>query len=136
MSTAAFIFTPFPPFWPPAKTTPKLSTDFPLRLSSSSAFRPRQPSPLSTFSTLPGGDGGNGSDENAGDENKREEMIMLVEAGRSKESLPKDLAAGIQAGKVPGSVIERFLVLEKSGIMRWLLQFGGFKERLLADDLS
>lgn len=51
------------------------------------------------------------------------------------ETLPKDLEAAIQAGKVPGSVVERFLELEKSAIFRWLLQFGGFKERLLADDL-
>ena len=62
-------------------------------------------------------------------------MIVLAEAGRSMESLPKDLAAAIQAGRIPGSVIERFLGLEKSGLMRWLMQFGGFKERLLADDL-
>lgn len=60
---------------------------------------------------------------------------MLAEAGRSMESLPKDLAAAIQSGRIPGSVIERFLGLEKSGFMRWLMQFGGFKERLLADDL-
>ncbi|GMJ15532.1 hypothetical protein HRI_005222400 [Hibiscus trionum] len=160
MSTAAFLFTPFPPFSPLAKPTPNLSTSFPHRLhfrlsSSSTGLRHRQPSSVSTFSTLPGGGGGdinnnnnsgggggnhdngkgNGGDENAGDKNKRETMIILAEAGRSMESLPKDLAAGIQAGKVPGSVIERFLGLEKSGFMRWLMQFGGFKERLLADDL-
>ncbi|KAK8545067.1 hypothetical protein V6N13_066379 [Hibiscus sabdariffa] len=34
-------------------------------------------------------------------------MIILTEAGKSTESLPKDLAAGIQTGKVPGSVIDR-----------------------------
>ncbi|KAK8520574.1 hypothetical protein V6N13_030983 [Hibiscus sabdariffa] len=162
MSTAAFLFTPFPPFSPLAKPTPSLSTSFPPRLhlrlsSSSTGLRHRQHSSFSTFCTLPGGDGGdvnnnnnnnsgggggnhdngkgNGGDENAGDENKRKAMIILAEAGRSMESLPKDLAAGIQAGKVPGSVIERFLGLEKSGLMRWLMQFGGFKERLLADDL-
>ena len=62
-------------------------------------------------------------------------MIVLADAGRSMESLPKDLAAVIQAGRIPGSVVERFLCLEKSGLMRWLMQFGGFQERLLADDL-
>ena len=55
--------------------------------------------------------------------------------GRSLESLPKDLAAAIEAGRVPGSIVSRYLDLEKSAVFRWLLQFGGFKERLLADDL-
>lgn len=55
--------------------------------------------------------------------------------GRSLDSLPEDLAAAIEAGKVPGSIVYRYFELEKSAIFRWLLQFGGFKERLLADDL-
>ncbi|KAK8649708.1 hypothetical protein V6N13_139374 [Hibiscus sabdariffa] len=87
-------------------------------------LRHRQPSSFSTFSILPGGDdgdinnnnnsgGGSGGGNhdngkgNGGDETKREAMIILAEAGRSMESLLKDLAAGIQFGKVPGSVIER-----------------------------
>ncbi|MBA0558159.1 hypothetical protein Golob_015189, partial [Gossypium lobatum] len=140
---------------------PKISTTFPLHLRISSfsttntttTLRYRQPSPLLTFSSLPGGnggdinnsDGGGGNDDNgkgnggggedAGDKNRKEAMVVLAEAGRSMESLPKDLAAAIQSGRIPGSVIERFLGLEKSGFMRWLMQFGGFKERLLADDL-
>ncbi|TXG73277.1 hypothetical protein EZV62_001856 [Acer yangbiense] len=61
--------------------------------------------------------------------------MVLAEAKRSLESLPMDLAAAIRDGKIPGAVITRFLELEKSGLMRWLMQFGGFKERLLADDL-
>lgn len=51
------------------------------------------------------------------------------------ETLPNDLVAAIQAGRIPGAVVSRFLELEKSGFFRWLLNFGGFKERLLADDL-
>ncbi|KAF2293686.1 hypothetical protein GH714_004175 [Hevea brasiliensis] len=58
-----------------------------------------------------------------------------VEVGRSLESLPKDLAGAIEAGRVPGSIVHRYFELEKSTVFRWLLQFGGFKERLLADDL-
>lgn len=61
--------------------------------------------------------------------------MLLSEAGRTLDSLPKDLAAAIRAGKIPPAVIERFLSLEKSAFMRWLMQLGGFKERLLADDL-
>lgn len=60
---------------------------------------------------------------------------MLAQAGRALDSLPKDLVAAIKAGKIPADVIVRFLALEKSGFMRWLMQFAGFKERLLADDL-
>lgn len=84
-----------------------------------------------------GGDdqGDGGGEDNAGDKNRLEALLVLKEAGRSLESLPKDLAAAIQAGRIPGLVVTRFLELEKSGILRWLLQFGGFKERLLADDL-
>ncbi|XVF04740.1 hypothetical protein REPUB_Repub05bG0111100 [Reevesia pubescens] len=165
MSIATCLFTPFPSFSPLPKPTTKCSTPFPFHLhirisSSSTGLRHRQPSPFLIFSTLPGGDGGdincnnnnnnnsgggggnneNGKgkgdgDENAGDKNRKEAMIVLAEAGRSMESLPKDLAAAIQAGTIPGSVVERFLGLENSGLMRWLMQFGGFKERLLADDL-
>lgn len=61
--------------------------------------------------------------------------ILRCKVGRSLENLPKDLAAAIQAGRVPGSIVKRYFELEQSPIMRWLLNFGGFKERLLADDL-
>ncbi|KAM2279189.1 hypothetical protein ACFX1S_040062 [Malus domestica] len=59
----------------------------------------------------------------------------MAEAGRSSESLPKDLAAAIKAGRVPGLIVKRFFELGKSAVFRWLLGFDGFKERLLADDL-
>lgn len=62
-------------------------------------------------------------------------MAAIAEAGRSSESLPKDLVAAIEAGRVPGSIVRRFFELEKSAVFRWLLGFDGFKERLLADDL-
>lgn len=61
--------------------------------------------------------------------------MVLAEAGRQLESLPKDLAAAIEAGRIPGSVVSRFFELDRSPFFRWLMQFGGFKERLLADDL-
>ncbi|XP_018830943.1 protein RETICULATA-RELATED 4, chloroplastic-like [Juglans regia] len=48
--------------------------------------------------------------------------------------MPKDLRAAVEAGRIPGSVVDRFLELEKAGLFRWLMQFGGFKERLLAED--
>lgn len=64
-----------------------------------------------------------------------EAVAAIAEAGRSSESLPKDLVAAIEAGRVPGSIVRRFFELEKSAVFRWLLGFDGFKERLLADDL-
>lgn len=80
-------------------------------------------------------DNGEGDDDNAAHKNREEAMMVLAAAKRALESLPKDLGAAIQAGRIPGAVVSRFLDLEKSGLLRWLLQFGGFKERLLADDL-
>lgn len=82
-----------------------------------------------------GGGGGGGDDDDAGEKNKSEAFLVLAEAGRSLESIPKDIAASIDAGKIPGSIVKRYLELEKSAVFRWLLQFSGFKERLLADDL-
>ena len=71
----------------------------------------------------------------AEDKNKKEALMVLVEAGRSLKNLPYDLTATIKAGRVPSAVVSRFLELEKSPVLRWLMQFDGFKERLLADDL-
>ncbi|CAK9147530.1 unnamed protein product [Ilex paraguariensis] len=82
-----------------------------------------------------GGDGGGGEDGDAGERNKAEAILALAEVERSLESIPKDLAAAIEAGRIPGSIVYRYFELEKSPVFRWLLQFGGFKERLLADDL-
>ncbi|KAF3330742.1 Protein RETICULATA-RELATED 4 [Carex littledalei] len=88
-----------------------------------------------------GGGGGNGDgkedddDDDSNEKNLAEAMLVLGAAGRGLETLPSDLAAAIKAGRIPGDIVTRFLELEKSPLMRWLLQFGGFKERLLADDL-
>lgn len=82
-----------------------------------------------------GGGGDGGGADSAGDRNRKEALMVLAEAGRQLESLPKDLAAAIEAGRIPGSVVSRFFELDRSPFFRWLMQFGGFKERLLADDL-
>ncbi|CAB4278448.1 unnamed protein product [Prunus armeniaca] len=84
-----------------------------------------------------GGDDGdiNGGSDNAGGKNLAEALLVLAESKRGLESLPKDLAAAIQAGRIPGSVVSRYFELEKSGLFKWLMQFAGFRERLLADDL-
>jgi hypothetical protein len=82
-----------------------------------------------------GGGGGGRGGGGDGDSNKHEAILALAEIGRSLDSLPKDLAAAIESGKIPGSIVLRYFELEKSPLFRWLLQFGGFRERLLADDL-
>ncbi|KAA8528075.1 hypothetical protein F0562_035056 [Nyssa sinensis] len=82
-----------------------------------------------------GGGGGEGEGGDSGDKNKAEAILVLANIGRSLDSIPKDLAAAIESGKIPGSIVLRYFELEKSPLFRWLLQFGGFKERLLADDL-
>lgn len=82
-----------------------------------------------------GGGGGSEGEGDAGNRNKAEAILALAEVGKSLDTLPKDLAAAIEAGRIPGSIVYRYFELEKSPIFRWLLQFGGFKERLLADDL-
>ncbi|XP_052187382.1 protein RETICULATA-RELATED 4, chloroplastic-like [Diospyros lotus] len=81
-----------------------------------------------------GGGGGEGEERGFGG-NKGEAILALAEMGRSLDSIPKDLAAAIESGRIPGSIVLRYFELEKSPLLRWLLQFGGFKERLLADDL-
>ncbi|XP_022898309.1 protein RETICULATA-RELATED 4, chloroplastic-like [Olea europaea var. sylvestris] len=82
-----------------------------------------------------GGDNNDGSDDSNKKNNKEEAFMALAEASRSLESLPKDLKAAIEDGKIPGSILLRYFELEKSGLLSWLMKFGGFKERLLADDL-
>lgn len=84
-----------------------------------------------------GGDGGgdDGEESEDRDRNREEALLVLTEVGKSLESLPADLAEAVKAGRVPGSIVKRFFELQKSSVFRWLLNFGGFRERLLADDL-
>ncbi|CAN6337742.1 unnamed protein product [Urochloa humidicola] len=84
------------------------------------------------------GDGGSADGAGDGDDasaNRNEALFVLAQLGRKLESLPADLAAAVEGGRVPGELVRRFVDLEASPVFRWLMQFGGFKERLLADDL-
>ncbi|GAU46797.1 hypothetical protein TSUD_268580 [Trifolium subterraneum] len=81
-----------------------------------------------------GGDNGDGESEDR-DRNREESLLVLAEVGKPLDYLPADLAEAVKAGRVPGSIVKRFFELEKSSVFRWLLNFGGFRERLLADDL-
>lgn len=83
-----------------------------------------------------GGGGGNGGERDGGEEkNKADVMLVLAEIGKGLENLPLDLRAAVEGGKIPKEIVLKYFELEKSNVFRWLLQFGGFRERLLADDL-
>ncbi|GJP31906.1 hypothetical protein CLOM_g16115, partial [Closterium sp. NIES-68] len=86
-----------------------------------------------------GGGGGDGSSGNGGEsdseKNRADALAALAALGRTVQSLPADLADAILAGRIPGIIVERFAALEKSPLLKHLLRFDGFKERLLADDL-
>ncbi|KAJ4779464.1 hypothetical protein LUZ62_063721 [Rhynchospora pubera] len=82
-----------------------------------------------------GGGGGGGDDDEGWEENRNSAMFVLANLGRSLDSLPLDLAEAVKDGRVTGEIVTRFVNLEKSPLFRWLMNFGGFKERLLADDL-
>ncbi|KAG4386999.1 hypothetical protein GLYMA_11G160484v4 [Glycine max] len=119
---------------------------FPTTVTAISRVGPRIGPPLAISSAGDGGRssgrGGGGESGGGGDEeeeerdrNREEVMVALAEAGRSLESFPEDLAAAVTAGRVPGSIVRRLFQLEESAVLGWLLKFGGFRERLLADDL-
>ena len=59
-----------------------------------------------------GGGGGGGEGGNEGsltkDKNREEALMVLAKAGRSLKNFPKDLAAAIEAGRVPDAVVSRF----------------------------
>lgn len=82
-----------------------------------------------------GGGGGGGDEGEGGDDHKDELLLTLAAIGKSIESVPSDLAAAVQSGRIPVEILKKYFELEKSALFKWLLQFGGFRERLLADDL-
>ncbi|CAM0885016.1 unnamed protein product [Alopecurus aequalis] len=83
-----------------------------------------------------GGGGGGDDDGSAFGGNRGEALFVLAQVGRKLESLPSDLAAAVEGGRVTGEIVRRFAEMEASSpLLRWLLQFRGFRERLLADDL-
>ncbi|XP_050160433.1 protein RETICULATA-RELATED 4, chloroplastic-like [Malus sylvestris] len=120
------------PQLPPSNSPPPASPDPP----SPPLYKAASPNQACVGDSGSGGNNndsdGNGDDQ---DRNKAEALAAMAEAGRSLESLPKDLAAAIEAGLVLGLIVKRFFQLKKSAVFRWLLGFDGFKEQLLADDL-
>ncbi|KAF6255296.1 hypothetical protein COO60DRAFT_1471217 [Scenedesmus sp. NREL 46B-D3] len=60
-------------------------------------------------------------------------VALLAAAGKSASSLPADMAAAITKNKVTAEILQRYLEMEASLLLGWLLKFPGFRERLLAD---
>ena len=80
-------------------------------------------------SNVPGsGDGGDGDDEGNG-----ATPAAVVLAGKALETLPAELAKAAKDGALPAEILQRYLDLNKNPILAWLLNFAGFRERLLAD---
>ncbi|KAL8137396.1 hypothetical protein V2J09_003397 [Rumex salicifolius] len=94
---------------------------------------------ISSTSIGAGGGGGNSEGGSDGGDGRREEeaLLALAQIGRSLDSLQKDFVAAVQSGRVSVEIVTRFAEMDKSkwNVYRWLLQFGEFRERLLADDL-
>ncbi|KAJ3676270.1 hypothetical protein LUZ60_003682 [Juncus effusus] len=84
-----------------------------------------------------GGGNGGGSEggDDEGDGNRNAALLALADLGRTVDTLPEDLKEAVKDGRITGEIVKRFVDLEKSPLFRWLMSFGGFKERLLADDL-
>eukprot|EP00249_Psilotum_nudum_P009022 c21660_g2_i1 orf=138-1358(+) len=87
-----------------------------------------------------GNGGGDGDSDRSGDgdeseKNRSEAMLALASLGKSLTDVHADLASAIEQGRIPAAIVHRFFELQRSPLLGWLLQFGGFKERLLADDL-
>lgn len=86
------------------------------------------------------GGGGDGDSDGAADgsdfdKNRAEAALALASIGKSIGDVHADFARAIEQGRIPASIVHRYFHLQGNAFFRWLLQFGGFKERLLADDL-
>eukprot|EP00878_Enallax_costatus_P011526 GHUV01012032.1.p1 GENE.GHUV01012032.1~~GHUV01012032.1.p1 ORF type:complete len:205 (+),score=54.90 GHUV01012032.1:447-1061(+) len=79
-----------------------------------------------------GGGGGNGS-SGKGDSMDPALIALLAAAGKSASSLPADMSTALFNGKVTAEILQRYLELESKFFLGWLLNFPGFRERLLAD---
>ena len=69
------------------------------------------------------------------EKNEAECREVLTRQDMTIDALPADLADAVRRGRVPGAVVERYCQLESAFLLGFLMRFGGFKERLLGDDL-
>lgn len=74
-----------------------------------------------------------GDNGDNGDGNNDENALLLMAAGRSVQSLPLDMVQALQKGTLPKDMLQRYLDMTSNPVLGWLMQFAGFRERLLAD---
>ena len=68
-----------------------------------------------------------------GDDNSDAYAGILLAAGRTIDALPVDVAQAIKSSSIPPNMLSRYLELSKNSLVVWLLQFPGFRERLMGD---
>ena len=68
-----------------------------------------------------------------GDDNSDAYAGILLAAGRTIDALPVDVAQAIKSSSIPPNMLSRYLELSKNSLVMWLLQFPGFRERLMGD---
>jgi hypothetical protein len=97
--------------------------------------RAAEETPEPTFAGVPpggkGSEGNGGGDGDNGGNGAGPAAALL--AGRAIESLPAELATAFKDGRLPAEMLERYLDMSKKPVFGWLMQFAGFRERLLAD---
>ncbi|KAM0923838.1 hypothetical protein ACQ4PT_005249 [Festuca glaucescens] len=150
-SSSSALSYPRPSFIRPHIQVPRARVSLPFHLSLS--LRPRRKLlPLSlAFSSagdnsndgdkgndnIGGGGGGGLGDDGVdwSDGNRGEALLVLRKMGRKLESLPDDLAAAVEVGRVTGDTVKRFAEMEGSPLLSPLMQSHGLRERILADNL-
>ena len=75
----------------------------------------------------------NGGEGDNGDDNSDAYAGILMAAGRTIDTLPVDIASAIKSSSLPPNMLSRYLDLSKNPVVLWLLQFPGFRERLMGD---
>ena len=81
----------------------------------------------------PGSGSGDGGGRGDGDGGNGAAPLAAILAGKTIETLPAELAQALKSGKLPAEMAQRYLELSKNPFLAWLLNFAGFRERLLAD---
>jgi len=87
------------------------------------------------FGSIPPGSNGptGGGDDGDGDGGNGAAPAAAILAGKAVETLPAELAQALKDGKLPAEILQRYLDMSKNPFFAWLMSFGGFRERLLAD---
>jgi hypothetical protein len=88
------------------------------------------------FGSIPPGSNGpnnDGGDDGEGDGGNGAAPAAAILAGKAIETLPAELAQALKDGKLPAEMLQRYMDMSKNPFLAWLMSFGGFRERLLAD---